>query len=49
VKGGLVRDPIFMGGYEHFSGFEGSQAEPARPSGKGRLERRYVLSQGVSL
>jgi hypothetical protein len=39
--GEVVRDTTFKGGQETFfpSGFEGSQAVPACPSGRGMFER----------
>jgi hypothetical protein len=41
IKGVIVRDTTFKGGKENkcsCSGFEGSQAVPARPSGRGKFE-----------
>jgi hypothetical protein len=36
---GVAIDTTFNGG-KHIYGYEGSQAVPARPSGKGRLKPR---------
>jgi hypothetical protein len=47
----VVRDNIFLGEEDYISGFEGSQAVPAGPSGRGNEYERnhsfYLMLEGL--